>query len=147
MHHAFLYNILAVVAGLRHETSNFTRTLYGVDEHNTKFSSSFSNLDTILSDSTTENFANIWQIKWNWIRSVNFETVWIHFLSDVFGLLSSRNFTTMATWRNDFSLLKTRSSFVNRLKIPWHSLFDVRHRIQRCDGLWHTTDVPFASFY
>ena len=26
-------------------------------------------------------------------------------LSDVFGLLSSRNFATMATWRNDFSSL------------------------------------------
>ena len=27
--------------------------------------------------------------------------VWIHFLSDVFGLLLSRNYSTMATWRND----------------------------------------------
>ena len=44
MHHAFLYIILAVVARLRHETSNFTRPLYGVDEHNKKFSSSFSKL-------------------------------------------------------------------------------------------------------
>ena len=33
------------------------------------------------------------------------ETVRIHFLSDVFGLLSSRNFATMATWRDDFSSL------------------------------------------
>ena len=31
------------------------------------------------------------------------ETVRFHFLSDVFGLLSSRNFATMVTWRNDFS--------------------------------------------
>ena len=29
----------------------------------------------------------------------------IHFLSDVFGLLSSKNFATLATWRNDFSLV------------------------------------------
>ena len=36
---------------------------------------------------------------------MNCETVRIHFLSDVFGLLSSRNFATMATWRNDFSSL------------------------------------------
>ena len=35
---------------------------------------------------------------------MNFETAWIHYLSGVFGLLSSRNFTTMVTWRNDFSL-------------------------------------------
>ena len=32
-----------------------------------------------------------------------FEAVRIRFLNDVFGLLSSRNFATMATWRNDFS--------------------------------------------
>ena len=32
-----------------------------------------------------------------------FETVRIRFLSDVSGLLSFRNFATMATWRNDFS--------------------------------------------
>ena len=36
---------------------------------------------------------------------MRFETVQIHFLSDVFGLLSSRNFATMATWHNDFSSL------------------------------------------
>ena len=36
---------------------------------------------------------------------MKFETVRIHFLSDVFGLLSSRNFATMATWRNDLSSL------------------------------------------
>ena len=34
---------------------------------------------------------------------MKFETVRIHFLSDVFGLLLSRNFATMATWRYDFS--------------------------------------------
>ena len=37
------------------------------------------------------NFANIWHIKWNQIKSLKFETVQIHFLSDVFGLLSFRN--------------------------------------------------------
>ena len=63
----------------------------------------FLNLDTVLSD--PENFANIWQIEGNWIRSMKFETVRIHLLNDVFGLLSSRNFATMATWRNDFSSL------------------------------------------
>ena len=39
------------------------------------------------------------------IKSMKFETVRIHFLSDVFGLFSSRNLATMATWRNDFSSL------------------------------------------
>ena len=63
------------------------------------------NSDTVLSDSTPDNFAKILQVKWNWIRSMKFETVRIHFLSDVFALLSSRNFATMAMWRNDFSSL------------------------------------------
>ena len=38
----------------------------------------FLNLDTVLSDSTP-NFATIWHIKWNWIRSTNFETVRMYF--------------------------------------------------------------------
>ena len=42
--------------------------------------------------------------KWNWVGLLKFETVRIHFLSDVFGLLSSKNFATMATLCNDFSL-------------------------------------------
>ena len=58
----------------------------------------FLNLDTVLSDSAQENFATIWQIKLNWIRSIKLAT-------EVFGLLSSRNVATMATWRNDFSSL------------------------------------------
>ena len=36
---------------------------------------------------------------------MKFETVQIHFLSDVFGFLSSENFAMMATWHNDFSSL------------------------------------------
>ena len=38
----------------------------------------------VLSDLTPENYAIIWQIEWNLIRSSKFETVRIHFLSDVF---------------------------------------------------------------
>ena len=53
---------------------------------------------------TWNNVANIWQIKWNGIKSMKFETVRIHFLSKVFGLLSSRNFATMATWLSFFIL-------------------------------------------
>ena len=59
----------------------------------------------VVLDSTPENFVNILQIKWNWIRSMKFVTVQIHFFRNVFGLLSSRNFATMAMWRNDFSSL------------------------------------------
>ena len=36
-----------------------------------------------------------------------FETVRIHFLGDLFSLLSSKNFATMAMWRNNFSPLLT----------------------------------------
>ena len=56
-------------------------------------------LNPILSDSAPDKFAKIW------VRSMKFETVRVHFLRDVFGLLSSINFDTMATWRNDFSSL------------------------------------------
>ena len=65
----------------------------------------FLDIDTVLWDLTPEGFAIIWQIKWNWIRSSKFETVRIHFLSDVLGLLLSGNLATMATWRNDFASL------------------------------------------
>ena len=61
--------------------------------------------DTVLSNSIPDDFAKILQTKWNWIRSMKFETVRIHLLRDVFALLSSRNIATMGTWRNDFSAL------------------------------------------
>ena len=57
----------------------------------------FLDLDTVLLHLTPDVFAIIRQIKWNWIRSSKFETVQILFLSDVFGLLSTRNFAAMAT--------------------------------------------------
>ena len=34
--------------------------------------------------------------KWNWLSSMKFEAVQIHFLSDIFGFLSYRNFAAMA---------------------------------------------------
>ena len=37
-------HFLAIIARLRHETSNITQPLYGVDKHNTKFSFPFSKL-------------------------------------------------------------------------------------------------------
>ena len=39
---------------------------------------------------------------------MKFETVWIHFVRDVFGLLSSKNVAAIATWR----LLLSSTSFV-----------------------------------
>ena len=36
---------------------------------------------------------------------MKFETVQFHFWSVFVGLLSPRNFATMATWRNDFASL------------------------------------------
>ena len=98
---------------------NFTRLLYGVGEHNTKVVFfPLLNLDTVLSDSTRENLANICQIKWNWIKSLKFEAVRTRFLSDVFGLLSSKNFATIATWRNDFSSLLS-IPLPLALALPW----------------------------
>ena len=62
---------------------NFTHLLYGVGKPNTKiFFFLFLNYNTVLSDSTPENFANIWQIKGKWIRSSKFERKRIHFLSE-----------------------------------------------------------------
>ena len=46
---------------------------------------------------------------------MKFESVRIHLLSDVFGLLSSRKFATMATWRNDFSPLLSQDKISSRL--------------------------------
>ena len=92
----------------------FTRPLYGVSKHNTKIFLFFLNFDTVLLYSIPEHFINIRQIELNWIRSMKFETVRNHFLSDDCGLLSSRNFATMVTWRNDFSSLMSRKLSTGR---------------------------------
>ena len=88
-------------------TWNFliSRARFMVREHSIKINVFFLNLDAVLSDWTPENFAKIWQIKWNWIRLARFETVRIHILSEVFGLLSCRKFPIMATWLSVFSPL------------------------------------------
>ena len=96
-----------------------------------KFSFSFSK----LWDSTPENFANVWEIKRNWRESMKFATVRMHFLRDLFRLLSTRNFVTMATWRNDFSSLldgsheKARQLSGSYLNIYY---FQVSCRIPSC---------------
>ena len=53
-----------------------------------------------LFGSNPENFASVIQS----LKHCEFT-----FLSDVFGLLSSRKFATMATWRNHFSLWQPRT--------------------------------------
>ena len=103
MHQAFFVHFLAVVARPRHETSDFTRPLYGVDEHNTKFSFSFPKLRYdpfgFNAKKISPTFDKLNEVEWDrWILK-RWEFT---FLSDVFGLLSSKHFTTMATWRNDF---------------------------------------------
>ena len=87
-----------------------------------KFCFSFSKLTYGHIHFNPENFANIWQIKWNEIRSMKFEEVRIHLQCKWrFSLLSSQNFATMAMWCNSFSsLLKARqsSSKVTKNKHP-----------------------------
>ena len=56
-------HFLAIIAQLRHETSNITQPLYGVDEHNTKFSFPFSKLRYGPFGFNPRKFANISQIK------------------------------------------------------------------------------------
>ena len=93
-------HFLAVVARLRHETSYFhTLALWSRWAQHKSCLFPLLNLYMVLSGSTRGNFANICQIKWNWIRSMKFEAVQIHFLSDVFGFLPFKHFATMATWR------------------------------------------------
>ena len=41
----------------------------------TQFFFLFLNLNTVLSNSSSENLANIWQINWKWTRSMESETV------------------------------------------------------------------------
>ena len=101
----YFVHFYAVVAPLRHENSKFhTLALWSRWIQHKSCLFLFRHLNTVLSDSTWENFANICQIKWNWMGSMKFETVRIHFLIDVFCLLSSKNFATMTTWRNDLSI-------------------------------------------
>ena len=108
MHHTFLYIFQPLLHDCNLKLPNFTHPLMECQWTQHKiFLFLFLNLDTVLFDSTTENFVNIWQIKWNWIRWMKFETGWIPFLIDVFGLLWSRNIATitMATWCNNFPSL------------------------------------------
>ena len=106
MHHAILYISLSSLHPCDVKLPNFyTLALWSRWTQHKSSLFPLLNLNTVLSDSTGGNFANNCQIKWNWIRSKKFEEVRIHFLSDVFGLLWSKNFAAMATWRNDFSSL------------------------------------------
>ena len=83
VHHAFFAHILAILARLRHETSYFhAPALWSRWTRHKKFVFSFSKLRYGPFEFNPENFANIRQIKWNWIRSMKFKTVRIYFLSE-----------------------------------------------------------------
>ena len=120
----YFVHFFAVVAPLRHENSKFhTLALWSRWIQHKSCLFLFRHLNTVLSDSTWENFANICQIKWKWMGSMKFETVRIHFLSDVFGLLSSKNFAKMTTWRNDFSISLIPSDLSWLVICPLKALF------------------------
>ena len=99
-----------------------------------------------------ENFAKICQIKWNWIRSVKFEIVRVDF-KWLIGLLSSKNFATIATWRNDLSsLLSVRfrsialalplENFAGDVRNPGFWYLEYSSRIQNPTNDWNWEPVP-----
>ena len=98
VHHDCLYISQPLLHDRDMKLPNFTRPLFGVGEHNTKIFFSFSKLTYGPFGFNPENFANIWQIKWNWLRSMKFETVRIHFLSDVLVCCHPQ---ILLTWQRD----------------------------------------------
>ena len=102
VHHAILYISLPSLHHCDIKLPNFTRSLYGLSEQNIDVVFFFNKLSYGSFGFNPRKFR---QIKWHWIRSMKFEAVQIHFLSDFFGLLSSKNFATTAMWHNDFSCL------------------------------------------
>ena len=73
-----------------------------------------------LSDSTTQILPTIPQIKWNLMIDKVWNSANFRFLRNIFGLSSSKNFATMATRRNAFSLLQIQT------KIRTHRAFLMR---------------------
>ena len=126
MYHTILYISLPSLHSCDMKLPNFTCSLYGRSGWTQHKSCLFPllNLDTVLLYSTRENFANICQIEWNWIRSMKFKAVRIHFLSDVFSLLSSKNSATMAMWRNHLpSLGCSALGWQKGFSLFWLSVF------------------------
>ena len=60
----------------------------------------------------SKNLAKIWQIKWNWIRSIKFETVRIHFLSEFTVCCHPE---ILLPWQRDVT---TNSDFTKSSQIP-----------------------------
>ena len=57
---------------------------------------------------------------------MKFKAVRIHFVGDVFGLLSFKNFATMTTCRNNFSsLLKGQNRSGERYKGTWEARTEI----------------------
>ena len=98
---------------------NFMRPLYGVGEYSAKIF--FSSLRYSLVRFNPRKFLHHltkWK-KYYWIRSMKFETVQIHFLSNVFSFLSSRHFA-MATFASLFgAVIEISSCQVNTTSRWW----------------------------
>ena len=87
--------------------SNFTRPLYEVGEHSAKFPFFLFLPITVLLDSTPDqNIPDIWQIKWNSMRSMKFETAPIHFFKWCFRFVIIQEFCYHGNTSNGFSLLR-----------------------------------------
>ena len=67
----------------------------------------FQNFDMVLLDSTPENFSIIWQMKWDWISLIKFETVHILVCCHPEILLPCQHDITTSLY---FSLLATKFS-------------------------------------
>ena len=106
MHRAILYISLPSLHHYDRKLPNFTSPLYGVGEYNTKiFFFSCSKLRYGPFGFNPETFR---QHLTKWMKLNKANEVWNsanQLFKWRFGLLSSRNFATMATWCNDFSSL------------------------------------------
>ena len=114
VHPVFLYIFLAFVERLPQDTSNFKSPLYMEWVKTQKFSSSVSKLRYGPFGFNPSNFADIWQIKWIWIRwmMMTFELVRIHFLSGVLNSVCCDPEMLLAWWRDVGRFLSIANIFI-----------------------------------
>ena len=110
----FFVHFLAFVARLPQDTSNFKSPLYMEWVKTQKFSSSVSKLRYGPFGFNPSNFADIWQIKWIWIRwmMMTFELVRIHFLSGVLNSVCCDPEMLLAWWRDGGRFLSIANIFI-----------------------------------